>query len=463
VSSATVYLEDNRININENTLIRIQQSGTGRGSYEVELREGNLSLTSGNESMGIYLNLFGKQVHTAAGAAIDAAAGEEGITVQVNEGTVKFIEEGQTRELSEGTMIAQDQNGMERIVPAVVVTRPLQNASSLKKRAETLPIVFAWNRINLADDDTLRLEFAWDRDFTQGLHVVENLGSRAQVGFDTGVWHWRLCLGDTVLRTGLLNVTDSSGPMLLSPVMNSKFRYQNSLPQIRFQWSQRTGATHYILEVCDTPAFENLQIDKQLAASSYVQSELGSGTWYWRVRAVFPSAYEGTADYSVYSAFVIEKTDDPQAIALEVPEPSEIVRPLVSSIPVTSAIHEHVQAAADSVQSGASHGIEQVGAAIESIASHAGSAAAVVSRRIRSAVSHLPGSQHSAAAAAAGESGTSAEHDRKIHIVQIGETLSRIAHLHYGSYQLFTKIVDANNIENPDLIYPSQELHIPQN
>jgi LysM repeat protein len=249
--------------------------------------------------------------------------------------------------------------------------------------------------------------------------------------------------------------------MLLSPVMNSKFRYQNSQPQVRFQWTQRPGASYYILEVCDAPDFENLQIDKQLAASSYVQSELGSGTWYWRVRPVFPSAYEGEADYSVYSVFVIEKTDDPQAIAIEVPEPSEIVRPLVSSIPVTSAIHEHVQAASVAVQSGASAGIEHVSGAIESLASHAGSAAAVVSRRIRSAVSHLPGSGAHTTAAAADSAGTGSAHGRKIHIVQIGETLSRIAHHHYGSYQLFTKIIEANNIENPDLIYPDQELHIP--
>jgi nucleoid-associated protein YgaU len=42
-----------------------------------------------------------------------------------------------------------------------------------------------------------------------------------------------------------------------------------------------------------------------------------------------------------------------------------------------------------------------------------------------------------------------------------GDTLARIAIQFYGTGSLYTRIVEANNILNPDLIYPGQVFTIP--
>jgi hypothetical protein len=52
-----------------------------------------------------------------------------------------------------------------------------------------------------------------------------------------------------------------------------------------------------------------------------VYSNLGQGTWYWRVLPVFPSVYEGSAAYSPVSSFSIEPAESAAEVALVVPEP----------------------------------------------------------------------------------------------------------------------------------------------
>jgi nucleoid-associated protein YgaU len=60
---------------------------------------------------------------------------------------------------------------------------------------------------------------------------------------------------------------------------------------------------------------------KESSSAAPIQSELESGTWYWRVHPVFSSLYQGAAAYSAAAAFQIEQSSDPEAPALELPDP----------------------------------------------------------------------------------------------------------------------------------------------
>jgi hypothetical protein len=415
ISSASIHIDENKISLNENTLIRIQYKMGKTGPLEVELREGNLSLTSGTGGTALFLNLMGSQVYASPGAVINAVAAEDGIIVQVNEGSAEIVSEGQTKELAEGSMLAKDSGGAEVVVPAVVVKRPAPNAGFIKSAPELLPINFIWNRINLADNERIRLEISGDRNFSQGVFMVEDLGSQAQTAFDTGLWYWRLCTGKTVLSAGQLTVADGAGPELLSPVTDSVIRYKGNfpgnLPQLRYQWAERAAAAYYLVEVSDTPEFANVKISRQSAAASFIYSGLGEGGWYWRVRPVFSSAWEGSAAYSDVSFFKIEeiKTEEIPAgrespaaavLEIEVPETSPVKRAPVKTPPETK------------------------------------SAAAV------QAVSQTPS-------------------PRRVYIVRPGDTLGRIAGLVYGDPFRWPEIYEANDIKNPDLIYIDQALFIP--
>ncbi|MDR1859064.1 MAG: LysM peptidoglycan-binding domain-containing protein [Treponema sp.] len=318
LSGATIHLDKNQISVNENTLIRIRHS-------LVELTEGNLSVATG-EGAGIMLSLMGRQVQLESGTVLNAELGKEGIVVMVNDGAATFVEEGQTRELVAGMLVAQDPSGAERIIPAAVVTSFGSNERYLKNAPEPLSLDFKWNNINIEKGETVRLEIAGNRGFTKDVRVIERViegpDSYAQADFEAGLWYWRIAYGDSILSTGQIAVAEAARTELLSPVANSVFRYHSDLPQLRFQWSQSGEASHYILEVSATPGFENTAISRQVSALYCIQSGLGQGTWYWRVLPVFPPAFKGTAVYSPVSSFRIEQTADPLAPAFELPPPA---------------------------------------------------------------------------------------------------------------------------------------------
>ena len=316
LSAATLYIEDINIDINENTLIRITRAVDGEG-LQILLSEGNLSLIAGEASGGITLDLNGRQIQTGAGTVLNAEAGTDGVSVQVNGGTALFVNDGKSREVSSGTVIALDSSGTEREKKAAVVMSPLPNARFLKNSQEPLPVSFVWNRVNLAPDESLRLEIASDRNFTQLLLALEKLDRRAQAALGAGLWYWRLSFAGSVLAEGRLTIADGMGPELKSPAASSVFRYTDELPVMNFQWAEVQDASSYILEICASPDFINPQIRRQGPASFYVDSSLGPGTWYWRVMSVFPSVYEGRPSFSPASFFSIERTVIEQGFAEE--------------------------------------------------------------------------------------------------------------------------------------------------
>jgi len=417
LSSAGISIGDTGIFLDENTLIRIHYSAGGRGPLHVELREGNLSVSSGTDSeSGIILNLMGRMVQISPGTVLNASVGDEGISLQVNEGaarfieerrsretgggtarlveerqtretgerTARFVEERQTREFTEGTMISLDNKGAERLIPAAVVTRPAPNARYLKTGQENVTVNFSWRSINLSSGESLSLHAASNPTFTRDYLLLDGLDNSARVSFDAGQWYWRLMYGKDILSSGRLTVADGSSLLLISPVPDSVIRYRgDNPPLLRFQWSQRREAVYYTVEISQSSNFANSKL-KQSASSSLIIQELGQGTWHWRVKPVF-LLYEGEAAWSAVSSFTIEKTIDPLAPEIEIPEP------------VFTLIPDPVK-----LRTGG-----------------------------------------------------------RYYIVRPGDTLTRIAGQVYGDVMLWIKIAEANNILNPDLIYPDQQFYIP--
>jgi hypothetical protein len=74
-------------------------------------------------------------------------------------------------------------------------------------------------------------------------------------------------------------------------------------------------ASYYILEAGLTPDIINPSITRQTAVASYVEMNMEAGTWYWRVKPVFSSLYEGSTVFSQVSSFRIEKIEEPVIVA----------------------------------------------------------------------------------------------------------------------------------------------------
>jgi DNA-binding CsgD family transcriptional regulator len=110
-SNVTLHIENNSIDLNEKTLIRIQRSSGDEDSIQIELAEGNLILTTVAGGGNLVLSIVGHQVEAAPGTILSASAGKDGAIMQVSEGTATLTGDGQRREIASGTMIALDTKG----------------------------------------------------------------------------------------------------------------------------------------------------------------------------------------------------------------------------------------------------------------------------------------------------------------------------------------------------------------
>jgi hypothetical protein len=118
-SNVTLHIENNSIDLNEKTLIRIQRSPDGGDSIQIELTEGNLVLTTVAGAGNLVLDLMGRQVEAAPGTILSASAGRDGAIMQVSEGYATLSWDGQSRGIAAGTMIALDTRGAEQTIQEV--------------------------------------------------------------------------------------------------------------------------------------------------------------------------------------------------------------------------------------------------------------------------------------------------------------------------------------------------------
>jgi LysM repeat protein len=487
LSSTAIDIEKNELFLNQNTLIRIQQLMGNVGNFQVELREGDLSVTSAAESFGIMLDVMGKKIQTMSGSVLNAIAGKNGMSVQVSEGKAMFIQDGESREITEGSMIAFDDKGEEQVFPSAVIMSPKPNARYLKSGTEKLTVDFLWNRVNIDKGGTLRLEIAGDFAFSRNVRVLNGLDSSAQAAFDAGFWYWRLIYEGKVLSRGQLTIVNSSGPALISPVAGSILRSSDAAPQVRFQWADRHNAFGYIVEINNTRNFSAPKIQQQTNASGLVAA-LEPGTWYWRVKPVFISIYQGETAFSPISSFQViksaEKTE--AAIEMEIPAiPEERITNAsapparTSSLPVITVAKPVIkQEVKPEVKPEIKPEVKQevkpevkpeikpemkpeIKPEVKPQTNPEYKLPPVQVQAMKPTPPLAPPTPVSTPTPAVNPTPSPAKSTVRSYTIQPGDTLGKLAGRYYGDPMLWARITEVNNIQNPDLIYPGQVFIIP--
>jgi len=314
-SEIDLHVGGNTVTINENTLLRLRYEKE-TGEFQIDLSTGSIGLVTNPEGGGVLLNVMGKKMKAAPGTALNAAASDDGVALQVSKGSALIAEGGEEREIGEGTAIAMDSEGSIRSEPSVFVIQPKSNALYRKNANEPFNVVFSWNRINLKPDETLRLEIAEDQNFIRSVRTFNGLDNSARASLSVGIWNWRLTYNGAILGSGRFTITDADELELLSPAKNRQFFYETDLPKLYFQWSQIEDVLYYIAEVDVTPEFRNPVIKRQITDESFSDSSLSEGLWHWRVTPVFSQTNEGGANTSRSSSFRIVKNNGTQTLPL---------------------------------------------------------------------------------------------------------------------------------------------------
>ena len=340
MSSAVLNIEGQQLDIGENTLIRIQLAPNGEG-LQIELSEGSIGITVTEESVSqgfapLQLNMNGRVIETTAGTSITAAVTNDRSAVQVNEGSVTFVEGNTSREISSGEQLALNNEGAEILIPSLVITQPHFNARYEKFSVQGAPVTFAWNRVNMQPQDLLNLEIAADREFTRDISVFNTLDSGVnslEKILDTGNWNWRFVHENAVLASGRLTVFESEQITELEQIIAPQITAEpepeiieataepepppppfnvplNRLPvngqvyginQLRnsrnivFSWSAVQGANAYIVTLYQQTNTARRQINRVTVSGTRWTlddiSVLNRGRFIWQVEAVYRDNY----------------------------------------------------------------------------------------------------------------------------------------------------------------------------
>jgi hypothetical protein len=305
LSGATLNIDENSIELGENTLIRIQKD---EGPLQIEFSYGNISVVSGKDTGAILLSIGDQVVQVQPGAEINALSGDNGLVLRVTEGAAQVIKSGQVTNVPAGGIVVRDTEGNEVRQPMAAVIHPKPNAVLLKTEAGPLNVEFKWARMNMQPQELLRLEIAEDKNFKKIIQTVGNLDSNATASLNVGLWHWRLLHENNTLSSGRMSIVEAAAPTLLAPMVGGSaqvpVRYAGQ--EVQFRWAEVPDASYYLLNVSRTPEFIAPEINLQVQTTSYVNSDIDAGTWYWRVQPVFSTAYEGEARFSQVSSFQVQ-------------------------------------------------------------------------------------------------------------------------------------------------------------
>lgn len=323
MSGVTIDIERSSIELGENTLVRVQ---SGVGSTVINLYSGGVTVAPDSIGGGnIVLAMGDRRIEAAPGAVFTASLDDNGMTLQVSEGTARVIQDKNVTDVTAGDVIVQDNAGNEVNEPLAAMIQPKPNARYLKTSSSPMEVSFLWNRINLVPSALLKLEIAEDKNFSRISRTINNLNSRSTVSLDGGVWNWRLSYRDKILSSGRLTITQTSAPDLLSPRQEQQISYRTTIPEVQFRWTEVEDALGYSLQVSQSSQFLNPKINTQVEGTSFVSYDLENAEWYWRVMPVYSPGYEGNAVSSAVSSFNISRNGTLEPVSLNMPASDSMI------------------------------------------------------------------------------------------------------------------------------------------
>jgi hypothetical protein len=184
VSSATLNIQNNSLDLDENTLVRISPSPDGEG-LQIMMTYGNLAFFAGESPGNITINVDGRQIKPEPGTVIRAVIPETGQTsVKIYESTKEFIKEEPPRRIPEPRLLS----------PAV--------NSIIHYQENNPPLNFQWT--NIEEASYYILEVCSTSNFlnpqiykkTTAVSVPVSINELGQ-----GLWYWRVML-ELPLRYG---------------------------------------------------------------------------------------------------------------------------------------------------------------------------------------------------------------------------------------------------------------------
>lgn len=164
------------------------------------------------------------------------------------------------------------------------------------------------------------LELSSSKNFTGNTLEYAVIGLRSTVPVVPGAWYWRVRDEAGLLSSARkFSVDVGTFPRPAFPDDGTRYRYRRKAPEIRFAWTAMKEATAYVFELSNSAGFENTKMRTRVAGSNFSVSDIGEGTWYWRVTPVHGYSEVQGAGIAAVRSFIIEKSGAMSELAVSTP------------------------------------------------------------------------------------------------------------------------------------------------
>jgi len=289
-SYATIKFNDgNLLEVNENSLIVLDKN---TDKLSVDFKVGDIASRGQQKGLEIKVNDAVVQTDSADLKLTAAADRAAQIVVEKGKATVtgrdkKKVDIGQSQR---GALTATGETSVSQLT---VILKSPEPRTEIKTPLPEIQQQFMWE-VTKPEITEERLEISRSARFEEKKTKLYKAHQSLTVPIKQGIQYWRVGW-DTgggkydYSETRRVIVQTDRSLELVFPENEMQFQFEPGESQIEFRWtSQNKAATSFILEIAESVDFTKLRASQSIkeGASSWVEKDLGSGNYYWRVKAL---------------------------------------------------------------------------------------------------------------------------------------------------------------------------------
>jgi hypothetical protein len=282
-SSAVVHLKNgSKIDLDENTLVIVTLI---EDKAVIDFAGGSVSASKGGESTGLQLKSGKTDINVAAGSMSVSGKGEKDISVNVSSGSSNVSIGGKAMTVKENQTAVVKEGSADVKANPVALEYPAQSAFIPLDANGSANITFSWK----STVSSATLQVSQDRSFKN--NIVTGKASRSySANLPKGDYFWKVVsTSNDESEIRKFSVLQDNPVLPISPKQNESISFITDLPSVNFQWESSPLASSYDIEISKDPFFSKKEMTRSSSLSSLAIDTLEEGTYYWRVRGVYPS------------------------------------------------------------------------------------------------------------------------------------------------------------------------------
>lgn len=315
-SEATVFFDDGTsLDLRENSMLRLNLGGAVRN---LEFLEGDISVGGGKSGSNYAISSAAGEIRVGVNSRATFSRSDDVVSVEVSEGNATLVRaDGSTQDVAvnQELSINLKDGSTDLVARPIIQIAPGRNARLLflapQKQAEGA-VRFAWKTDGGQKGPTAyTLEISQSKDFSPDVARHAVTGLETEIALSDGAWYWRVIdSSNAASPTSRFTLATAAQSRPAYPADGVEYRYRKTIPEIRFAWTAMVEASAYLFELSGDPSFDKPFKKTRVAATNLMISDLGVGTWYWRVGSIHGFTESGAQPAAEIRSVAVIKSGD---------------------------------------------------------------------------------------------------------------------------------------------------------